>query len=232
MQEKFKKLFLDLFFPKFCLGCQKEGDYLCEDCRAVLEILSSHQPYETKYLQDLYFASDYQNFLLQKIIKKYKYPPFLKELSLPLASFIIDHFQLLDKPPIFLKEKKDFILIPIPLARKRMKWRGFNQAEEIAKHLANFLNLPMVNNLLVKTKSTSPQVELSEKERKENLKGAFFCRSPELIKEKKILLVDDIYTTGTTMEEAAKILKEARAKEVIGIVVARAKMGSDKLQDI
>lgn len=232
MQEKIKTFLLDLFFPKFCFGCQKEGNYLCPDCRAVLEIFSSHQTFKTKYLHDLYFASDYQNFLLKRIIQKFKYSPFVKELSLPLASLIIDHFQLLDNPPIFLREKKDYILVPIPLAKKRMKWRGFNQAEEIAKHLAKFLNLPLLNNVLVKIKSTPPQVELSEKERKENLKGAFFCQHSELIKGKKVLLVDDIYTTGATMEEAGKTLKEAGAKEIIGIVVAKATLGSDKFQDV
>jgi len=74
---------------------------------------------------------------------------------------------------------------------------------------------------LAKIKETPPQAELSDEERKENLKGSFSCRSPDLVKGKKIILIDDVYTTGSTMEECAKVLKMAGAKEVVGIVVAR-----------
>ncbi len=229
MQGKIKSFIFDLIFPKFCLGCQREGDYLCPDCRATIEIFSSHQPLKTKHLQDLYFATDYQNFLLKRLIQKFKYFPFLKELAPLASSLIIDHLQLIDNPPEFFKEKKDYLLIPIPLTKKRLKWRGFNQAEEIAKHLGEFLNLPVLNNVLLKKKSSLPQVELSERERKENVKGSFFFQNEKLIRGKKVILVDDIYTTGATMEEAAKILKEAGAKEIIGMVVAKAKAGSDRI---
>ncbi len=233
MFNKSKKFFLELFFPQFCLGCQKEGIYLCQDCRAILEVSTLHQVFQTENLNDLYFACNYQNALLQKIIQKFKYPPFVRELSTSLSSLIIDHFQLIDNPPAFLQEKKeDFILCPIPLERKKLKWRGFNQAEEIGKEIAQFLKIPLINDALFKIKETAPQVELSEKERKENVLGAFVCQNKEKIKEKKILLVDDVYTTGSTMEEAAKTLRMAGAKEIVGITVARANPGQDRFQNI
>lgn len=255
MRIKIKSFILDLFFPKFCLGCQKEGNYLCQDCLATLEISQFRQKYSTKNLTDLYFALPYQNPLIKNLIQRFKYEPFIKELAKPLSSLIINHFQLLDKKPDFFYPIRDrgssnganfilipvpldynpptthtpppaipqseFVLIPVPLDKKRLRWRGFNQAEELAKGISKFLNIEILNNILIKTKETLPQVELSDEERKENIKGAFACQNQEKIKGRKILLVDDIYTTGSTMEECARVLKKAGAKEIIGIVVAR-----------
>jgi ComF family protein len=217
---------LDLFFPKFCLGCKGEGSYLCQDCKGTLDILRIHQRHKTRYLSDLYFALPYQGGLIKKLILSYKYEPFLKNLSLTLSSLILDHFELLDKRPNFA----DFCLIPIPLEKRKLRWRGFNQSGEIARELSKSLKIPFLENILMKIKTTLPQVELSEKERRENVRGSFFVKNKDSIKGKKILLVDDIYTTGSTMEEAARILRESGAKEVIGIVIARAKAGEDKLE--
>ena len=230
----FKKLIsncLDILFPKYCFGCQKEETHLCDDCKACLEIsqyqyclckrpnlfLGKCHQCKTKKLDLLYSSVAYQKPLVKRLIHYFKYEPFIKKLSQPLASLIIEHFYLLNKQPNF----SAFILIPIPLYIKRLRWRGFNQAEEIAKELSKFLNLPVYSNCLIKTKKTLPQVELNHEQRKENIKNAFSVKKPELIKNKKILLIDDIYTTGSTMEEAAKVLKRAGAKEVIGVVVAR-----------
>lgn len=222
--KKFTGFLLDLFFPKFCFGCQREGDYLCQDCRAILEISRFHRPYSSQNLKDLYFALNYQSPLIKNLIQKFKYPPLVKELAKSLAFLIIEHLQLLDNKPSF----RDFKIIPIPLEKRKLKRRGFNQAEEIGKELAKFFKIPLINNVLIKTKETLPQVELSEKEREDNIKGAFSYQQPALVKDKKILLVDDVYTTGSTMEEAAKVLKKAGAKEIIGLVVARAKPGDDQ----
>jgi ComF family protein len=213
-----KNFLLELFFPQFCLLCKKEGEYLCQDCRATLEISLSHQKYSTKNLNDLYFALPYQNHFVKNLIQSFKYEPFIKELSKPLASLIIEHFQLIEKP---ITDFSNYILIPIPLKEKRQRWRGFNQAEEIAIELSKFLKIPLINDVLIKIKETLPQVELSERERKENISGAFSLKNNEKIIGRKILLVDDVYTTGSTMEEAARVLKKAGAKEVIGIVIAR-----------
>jgi len=155
--------------------------------------------------------------LVQKLIRLFKYNPFIKELSGTLASLIINHFQLLDNPPDF----KGFFLIPIPLEKRKLKQRGFNQAEEIAKELSKSLEIPLISDCLLKIKANFPQIKLSGKEREENIKGVFLCKNPEKIKGRKILLLDDVYTTGSTMEEAARVLKTAGAKEIWGVAVAR-----------
>jgi len=223
-----KSFFLELLFPQFCFGCQREGIYLCQDCQSILDVCRSHQKYSTKNLTDLYFGLPYQNPLIKKLIQKFKYQPFLKELAKPLSLLIIEHFQLIEERPDF----SDRILIPIPSEKKKLKWRGFNQAEEIAKEISQFFKIPLINDILFKIKETTPQVELSEKERRKNILGVFSCKNKKRIQGKKILLVDDIYTTGSTMEEAAKVLKKAGAKEIIGIVVVRASPQDDKFQNI
>ncbi|MCX6761107.1 MAG: phosphoribosyltransferase family protein, partial [Candidatus Nealsonbacteria bacterium] len=151
------------------------------------------------------------------LIKKFKYEPFVKELGKSLSSLIIEHFNLIDNKPDFT----GFTLVPVPLEERRLKWRGFNQSEEIGKELADFLKINMTSDVLIKTKETLDQVNLDNQERKENIKNAFSCLALEKIKGKKILLVDDVFTTGSTMEEAASVLKEAGAEKIIGIAVAR-----------
>ena len=229
---KIKSFLLDLFFPKFCLNCQREGSFLCEDCKAILDISSSHQKFQTGNLSDLYYPLEYKNPLIKNLIKHFKYEPFIKELAKDLTSLIINHFQLLDKKPSFLKKNPNYVLVPVPLEKRKLKWRGFNQSEEIGKEISKFLNIPLINDILFKIKETLPQVELSEKEREENIKGVFIIRNRKKISGKKILLVDDVYTTGSTMKECAQLLKKAGAKEVIGIVIARAAPGQDQFKNV
>lgn len=221
MYPDIKNFLLDILFPKFCFGCQEEGSYLCQDCEAVLEILTGHQRYSGRYLNDLYWALPYQGYLIKNLIKNFKYSPFIKELSKELSFLIINHFKLIENPPPFFGDWSDFILVPVPLDRKRLRWRGFNQAEELTKELGLFFNIPLFLDCLIKTKQTFPQVDLSEKEREKNVLGTFSVKNKDKIKDKKILLVDDVFTTGSTMEECARVLKTAGAKEVIGIVIAR-----------
>jgi len=217
MLNKVKNFFLNLFYPKYCFLCQREGTYLCQDCLSTLEISGFHQKFSTENLSDLYFATSYQKPLIKNLIQSFKYKPFVKELADSLSSLIIEHFQLLEKPPDFA----DFILIPVPMEKKKLKWRGFNQAEEIGKELSKFFRISLLNNVLAKIKETPAQVELSDEERKENIRNAFSIKNGGQILGRKILLVDDIYTTGSTLTECAEVLKEAGAKEIIGIVIAR-----------
>lgn len=228
MKEKIKKFFLELLFPRFCFGCQKQGCYLCKDCEGILDVSGFHKKFKTKHINDLYFVTEYKNPLLKNLIQKFKSEPFIKELSLPLCSLITAHFQLLDKKPDF----SDFVLIPVPLEKTRLKWRGFNQAEEIAKQLSRFFKIPLINDVLIKERKTLPQVKVSEKERKENILKAFCWQNKEKIRNKKVLLIDDIYITGSTMEECATTLKDSGVKEIIGIVIARAKSGQDSFRNV
>jgi ComF family protein len=230
-----KGFLLDVLFPVFCINCGKEGSYLCEDCQSLIGV-SEYQycPFclppkivfdgktcsscrKQKTLSGLFSAAPYDNFIVKKLINQFKYEPFIKELSKPLASLIIAHFLNLRCLPDF----SDFILVPLPLHKKKLKQRGFNQAEEIGKELSKFLRIPIFNDVLVKIRQTPAQVDLKKEERQENIKGVFACQKPDLIKARKILLVDDIFTTGSTMEECALALKRAGAKEIWGVVVAR-----------
>jgi len=217
MKDELKRFFLDLFFPKFCFGCQKQETYLCQDCESVLEISDIHKELKTEQLSDLYFALEYKKPLIKNLIHQFRYPPLVKDLSKPLSYLIINHFKLIEKDK---NEFKDFITIPVPLHIKRLKWRGFNQAQELAKHLSEFFEIPLINDVLIKNKQTKLQMELSKEKRKQNIINAFECINKEKIQNRNILLVDDIYTTGSTITECARVLKNSGAKKVIGTVVA------------
>jgi ComF family protein len=118
---------------------------------------------------------------------------------------------------------KNFVVIPLPLHKNRKRIRGFNQAELIAVGFISAVSssrLILEPNLLVRTKNTKPQVELSGEERRQNIVGAFAVSDPNVVKNKTILLVDDVKTTGATLEEAARVLKEAGAKRVWAMTAA------------
>lgn len=254
-----KTFLLDLFFPKFCLGCKKEGSYLCQDCRSLLEICEFNyclcdknsllppnsskgkcQRCQNKKLSGLYFALPYnlpalpagqaggrqEKSLTKKLICQFKYQPYLKELAETLASILIEHFVISQKNTNEIWNNS--VLIPVPLDKNKQKSRGYNQSEELAKELAKVLKIPVISGYLIKTKSTKPQMELSKEEREKNLLNVFSINlksggvsdTPPL-SGKKVFLVDDVYTTGSTMEECARVLKDAGAKQVWGIVIAR-----------
>ncbi|MBU4274221.1 hypothetical protein KKE19_00175 [Patescibacteria group bacterium] len=241
MKEEIKELILNILFPRFCLGCNAEGVYLCDDCKAILDISEYRyclcekgavrlpnqnqkgkcQKCSSKKLLGLYSSLSYKEKpLTRKLIHFFKYPPYyLKDLARTFASIIIDHLLLLGEKPEQLL--KGAVLIPIPLDKKKIKQRGYNQSEEIAKEISKIVKTPVLKNILVKIKSTPAQMELPREKRLENLKNVFACQNAKAIKNKKIFLIDDVYTTGATMEECARILKSAGAKEVWGIVVAR-----------
>ncbi len=231
---------LELFFPSFCLGCQQEGVLLCQDCKSTLEIseynycLCSKNPLrlpqenkngkcsrcQDKKLSGLYFALPYQEkFLTKKLIYQFKYPPYLKTLAKDLTSILIEHFVLAKNNTDNIWENG--VLVPVPMEKRKMKNRGYNQAEELAKELSKTLKIPMVSGNLIKIKATLPQIKLSAKERSENLKNAFLVKNPGELKNKKIFLVDDVYTTGSTMEECANVLRTSGVKQVWGIAIAR-----------
>ena len=233
--ENARNFILDLLFPKFCLNCSREGEYLCLDCFSLIDILEvQYCPFctapkivfdgktcpsckRTKNLNGLYFATAYENFITKRFIRQFKYEPYVKDLATPLASLIIEHLTRVNA----LGKISDFSLISAPLHIKKMKQRGYNQSEELAKELSKNLVLPFLKDILLKIKPTRTQTELKKEERNKNIRNAFLCAKPDLIKNKNILLVDDVFTSGATMEECAKVLKNAGAKEVWGVAVAR-----------
>lgn len=113
------------------------------------------------------------------------------------------------------------IIIPIPLHWKKEFIRGFNQSALIGNYLSKRLNKDLILSVLIKSKNTVSQTKLSEKERKENIKGSYKIRNSHIIKDKTVLLIDDVYTTGATTEEAKKILLQSGAKKVIILTLAK-----------
>mgnify|MGYP001613030405 FL=1 len=207
---------LALLFPQKCLGCKKENEILCPDC-----LLKISRP-DTPFLKGVHIASNYQDPILKKALWMLKYQG-VKQLAKPLAELI--------KERVWKKlETEGWIIVPVPLSWVKLRRRGYNQAELIARHLFNFQpayrtgknNLLWGGGLLSKIRETKSQVEVKDREeRLANIIGSFEIRNPETIRGKKIILIDDVRTTGATMSEAKKILKSAGAKKVVGVVVAR-----------
>lgn len=114
------------------------------------------------------------------------------------------------------------MIIPVPLHKKRKKERGFNQAQSIAEELARLKSIEMEEGVLIKVKNVPPQTLLEIEEREKNISGAFRVVREEKIKGKTVLLVDDVYTTGSTVRECSLALRKAGAKEVRALTLAQA----------
>jgi len=234
-----KSFIIETLFPSFCLGCQREGSLLCQDCKSTLDILHYNyclcsknpiriiesqkgkcQRCQNKKLSGLYFALPYkEKFLTKKLIYQFKYPPRLKSLSKHLAQIIIEH--LLITKNNTEKVWQNSIILPVPLEKYGLKYRGYNQSEELAKEFSKITKTPLILNNLIKIKETKSQTKLSAQERQENVRGVFSIKNPEVILNKKVFLIDDVYTTGSTMEECANVLRTFGAKSVWGIAIAR-----------
>lgn len=113
------------------------------------------------------------------------------------------------------------VAMPVPLHKKRLRLRGFNQSLLLAHGVSERFMIPLNYDNLIRSRDTRPQVELSGSERAENVRGAFSLLRPAEVCEKKILLIDDVFTTGATMNECAKVLKDAGAATVTVLTLAR-----------
>jgi len=231
----------DILFPIECLFCKKYGAWLCADCaQDINETPKQYCPKckrlndwgelcsdcrGTLHLNGIWVAGDYADKKLSDLIKKYKYN-FLKGLGEILADFVINflnkkiftnqHHAILNNA---LKIRRDNIIImPVPLSRRRQRWRGFNQSEIISDYIAVKLNIETGKDLK-RIKNKKPQAQLDEKHRRQNLAKTFIWNGANL-NNKKIILVDDVVTTGTTLNECAEVLKAAGAAEVWGLVIA------------
>lgn len=152
---------------------------------------------------------------LKELILLFKYKG-CESLSRVLALMAYEH---LAEDGLF--EGLDFIL-PVPLHRKREKHRGFNQAELLGRALSGLSDIPLLPRVLIKVRNTPAQVSLEAAEREKNLRGAFEVRKAGKIAGRTVLLVDDVYTTGSTLKECATELLRAGAREVRALTMARA----------
>ncbi|MBI2031626.1 MAG: ComF family protein [Candidatus Levybacteria bacterium] len=229
--------FLNLIFPKYCVGCKKLGRYLCDKCFSYLSFDTqgicvvcnhastnnlTHPGCKTKYTIDGIFSSLSYNPIVKKLIYNFKYRPYLSDLKKLLIDLFFEG--LIQREEFYntnqyLKGKS--VLVPIPLHVSKMRIRGYNQSEILAKGLEGKLNLKKYD-FLKRIKKTVSQAGLSQKERRKNISGAFAVFSDiSLDRYPNIFLVDDIFTTGSTLNEAAKVLKRAGVKSVWGLTLAR-----------
>lgn len=206
---------LDVLFPKVCFGCHKEGVYLCPDCLEKEKIVGqNYSQRDIPYLDGQISLFRYRGGVRKAILAlKYKF-------ASDIAKELGDHAARALRSVSVVKGKK--IIIPIPIFKTRANWRGFNQAEEIARYLGEALGWEFRKDILLKVKPTAPQTGLSGRQRIENLKGSFDVNSKVSISLfPNIILFDDVWTTGSTLNEAGKALKENGAKKVWAITFAR-----------
>ena len=230
-----KDLILDTLFPPLCFGCQKyHKDYWCENCSPKIEVNSSlfcslcqRRLADNKkicHLEEGYrlaAATDYRNELVQKLIQNLKYN-FLTSAMIPIKK-TVDKY-LITLKPINRIFPKNSIIIPIPLSKQRLRERGFNQSELIAGHLSQKLQLPIHQSLIIRIKNNLKQSEAENwEDRTKNIDGCFQITQPESARNKKIILVDDVFTSGATMNEAVKIFRQNGARQILAFVLARAR---------
>lgn len=222
---------LDLVYPPKCLVCDDmQAKYLCDTC--ILEINNLEPPVchrcgipmsENRCTEcaDVNFAFDSARAVgeydgvLKEAIHKLKYSGH-RVMAPALGALLVE--LLHSKHAGYLRQCE--CIVPIPIHPSRLKMRGFNQSELLAMEVAHSFGIPMVTNAVVRYRPTNPQVNLPLDERHENVRNAFEVVRKEDIAGKRVLLVDDVFTTGSTLDAAAQVIRDAGAKEVHVLTVA------------
>jgi predicted amidophosphoribosyltransferase len=227
---------LDLLFPPVCISCSKEGDFWCADCKSGLKIRkladsrqrrgAGAKQDEKSALDGVIYALDYRkNPVARAAIHQLKYH-YTVELADELGRWMAEKLRELKG-----FKGREYVLIPIPLHAGRLRSRGFNQSERIARAIASEMpDRVSVRPMLIRTKATLPQARLRKKARQENVADCFKMNKKyvqelnKLITQKYppvLLVVDDVCATGATLENASAGLKNAGAKRVYGLVAGR-----------
>lgn len=231
--ENVAKYVLDFVYPPHCPGCDqllKPGQMICDICdeniRRVAEpvckrcgkpLENERQEYcidcirkEHRYRQGKavfrYEGNIKQSMYRFKYAGKREYARFYAQEAVRLYNN-------------WIKERQIEVIIPIPMYSKKKRQRGYNQAEIFAKALGKELEIPVETGAVKRIKNTVPQKQLNDKERKQNLKNAFQL-APNIVNYKQILVVDDIYTTGSTMDAVAEILSSVGEKNIYYICIS------------
>jgi len=218
MRNKLVQFILDLLFPSFCVGCDREGSVLCAACRSTIVIQRiPTRPAGRSSLSMIYAATEYrEQRTVSRLIGALKYHG-VKRAADHCADILTTHLRLAQFAP-----QKNYLVTAVPLYKKRLRERGFNQAELIAKNIAAQYVLPYAPRILARTIHTTPQTEMKERaQRLENVKGTFVCYNGETVRGKYIMLIDDVTTTGATFEACAQALKAAGAKKIIACAIAK-----------
>ncbi len=241
--KKAYKHLLDFVFPRNCIGCnslnpESTYSYICKDCAK--EIYEKNQTRCLKCGEFIYFKEDLlscakcfdikfyfsENFC--PVVYKNLNASLVKDLKYKKALYLLD-----DIVKIFLDSDnfhayiKDSILVPVPLHKNRQRKRSFNQSLEIAKAISKKTNIPLIKDLLLKIKDTTTQTNLDREMRKQNIKAsfAFNKKYKSLAKDSNIIIIDDVMTTGATLNECAKILSKANFKSIRTMNFAKRSIG-------
>jgi competence protein ComFC len=221
---------IDLIFPKSCFGCESGEAYFCKSCGKRASFADQICPVCSKKAIDgvthikckrpqglggFYSVWKYEGVVRKSILGlKYK---FATEVARDIARNLI--IELSDRDLPF----GDAVVVPIPLHKARKNWRGFNQVEWIGEMVAKNMGWGFENELLIKTEKTQTQKGLDKEGRRKNILGSFSINklTPCIQDTKyKILVFDDVWTTGSTLKEAAKVLKRNGAGSVWGLTIA------------
>ena len=224
---KLKRIALDLLFPQWCIGCGREGNYICDNCRQSLSrILPPICPRCGKPQSDgmLCPACDDENTgidgirspfvfngVIRQAVHELKYRN-LRALAIPMAGLLHDY--ILENP------MPGEVLVPVPLHRKRLRERGYNQSALLAKQLGKLTGMPVIDDCLIRQHHTPPQARTTNiDERRQNVVNAFSCSNGKL-QGMKVILIDDVTTSGTTLNACAETLKKSGITSVWGLVMA------------
>ena len=186
-----------------CISCGEDFIGLCPICKSEIK--------RVKETKDNYYSYAYYNGVIKNVILNFKYKKIF------LAGDILSEFLL-----EIIKENNieaDGIFF-VPASKKSIKKRGFNQCEIIAKKVGEFTSIPVYKSL-IKIKETKEQKTLSKYDREENIKDAFIILKSEEVKDKRIILIDDVITTGATIKECEKVLREFGAKEIKILTISK-----------
>lgn len=211
MLKEIVEMVMDVVLPRSCLGCAKEGKYVCEQCDLFLSEATSIFPKGD--LEELTSAWEYDG-LIKDVILKIKYNGVFDAIG-----------ELVEKA---LKIRKaylpeDTVVTFVPMFKKKERRRGFNQAELIARKVGELTGKDTLS-FLEKVKDTPSQTELDKAERLENVKDSFAIvqkSSRSCTSYSNVVLVDDVWTSGATMRECAKVLRRSGVKKVFGFTLAR-----------
>ena len=221
----------DLLFPPTCLNCLhgvQSGEAVCASCFSSIKIFGTFfcgkcraRLAENKKICHLDFpyllgaAADYHNETVKNLVQNLKFG-FIKSAARPLASLLVNYAESVNYPMV------GFVVVPIPLSKKRERKRGFNQSFLIAEAFASHFGLELNPRLLLRNKNTKAQSEIKDFEKKrENVENCFSIKSPDSVQGKNVILVDDVVTSGATFFEAASALKRAGAKKIIALAAAK-----------
>lgn len=213
---------LQFIAPDNCIKCHSEGALLCEWCRLNMETVPSRCFYCHKMTDDfnvcvkckpksgikkLYVADEYKDEA-KELVSALKFRS-KRQASLPIARIMAEQLPFLDK---------DSVIVNLPTAPQRVRQRGFDHTLYIAKEIAKLKDLNVAS--VLRRKDNKRQVGSTRKKRLEQLKDSYRIIRPEKIKDKTIILIDDVVTTGASLDSAIKVLKQAGAKQVYAAVFA------------